>query len=142
MAQVIVHTTPEGNLVVTYPVNPNKTIDEIASSVVPEGIEWFAVEEDDLPAQKKLRNAWEYDGGVVVNISKAKTLTHSLRRKVRSIELAPHDDVIAKQIPGTDATQAEASRQVVREKYAKMQNDIDACTTAEQLQSIVDSLIG
>jgi hypothetical protein len=100
MAQVIVHTAPEGNLVVTHPVNPNKTIDEIASAVVPEGIEWFAVEEDDLPAQKKLRNAWEYDGGVVVNISKAKTLTHSLRRKVRSIELAPHDDVIAKQIPG------------------------------------------
>lgn len=142
MAQVIVHTAPEGNLVVTHPVNPNKTIDEIASAVVPDGIEWFAVEEDDLPAQKNLRNAWEYDDGVVVNVSKAKTLVHSLRRKVRSVELAPYDDVIAKQIPGTDVAQAETSRQAVREKYAKLQNDIDACTTAEQLQSIVDSLIG
>ena len=57
-------------------------------------------------------------------------------------EMQPYDDIIAKQIPGEDATDAEAQRVLIRTKYATKQTEIDACTTVEQLQTIIDEFSG
>ena len=43
---------------------------------------------------------------IVVNLTKAKTIAHEKRRMKREQEFKPHDDIIAKQIPGADATKA------------------------------------
>jgi hypothetical protein len=75
-----------------------------------------------------------------ININKAKSITHDLRRAARSEELAPLDAVIAKQIPGTDAETAEASRQVIRDKYAETQVSIDAAANVAALKTIVKTL--
>jgi hypothetical protein len=55
--------------------------------------------------------------------------------------MKPYDDIIAKQIPGEDATAAEAQRALIRIKYATKQTEIDACTTVEQLQTIIEGMI-
>jgi len=74
---------------------------------------------------------------ITVNIDKAKAISHGLRREARSKEFAPHDEVIAKQIPGADAAAAEAARQAIREKYADVQARIDAAGDAPSLKNIL-----
>jgi hypothetical protein len=72
---------------------------------------------------------------VTINLPKAKQIAHDKRRAMREEEFTPLDAIIAKQIPGKSATDAEAARQVVRDKYDKMQQAIDAATTPERLKT-------
>ena len=72
---------------------------------------------------------------IVVNIDKAKTIAHDMRRSARADEFKPHDEVIMKQIPGVDAQQAEAARQAIRDKYAAIQEQIDAAATTEEIKA-------
>lgn len=74
---------------------------------------------------------------IAINIDKAKTIVHDIRRAKRTAEFAPLD--IKATIP-SEAAAAEAARQVVREKYAAIQADIDLATGVPELKRIVDSL--
>jgi hypothetical protein len=71
---------------------------------------------------------------IVVNIDKAKTIAHDIRRAARAEEFKPYDEVIMKQIPGVDAQAAETARQTIREKYAAIQADIDAAATPGEIK--------
>jgi hypothetical protein len=77
---------------------------------------------------------------IKINIDKAKTIAHEKRREARTAEFAPHDEIIAKRIPGTAEAQAEAARQAIREKYAVIQEEIDAASSVAELSHIVGSL--
>lgn len=70
---------------------------------------------------------------IVVNIDKAKIIGHEMRRAARAEEFKPFDEAIAKQIPG-QIDGAEAARQAIREKYAGIQQSIDAATTPEEIK--------
>jgi hypothetical protein len=72
---------------------------------------------------------------ITVNVNKAKTIAHVLRRKARDEEFKPYDEAIAKQIPG-QSQDAEAARQAIREKYAAMQVAIDAATTFDEIKAV------
>jgi hypothetical protein len=78
--------------------------------------------------------------GIVIDITKAKAITHDMRRAAREKEFAPLDAVIMKQIPGNDALAAEAARQAVREKYAAIQASVDAAADVASLKTIVEQL--
>ena len=77
---------------------------------------------------------------IVINIEKAKGIAHDIRRAKRAEEFAPYDEVIMKQIPDADATEAEASRQAIRDKYATIQTNIDATADVESLTKLVGEL--
>ena len=77
---------------------------------------------------------------ITVNIDKAKVISHDKRREARSAEFGPLDEIIMKQIPGTDAVAVEAERQVIREKYAALQADIDAAVDTNSLKTIIEGL--
>jgi hypothetical protein len=72
---------------------------------------------------------------ITINIDKAKTIAHDKRREARAEEFKPHDEIIMKQIPGADATAAEAARQAIRDKYATMQTAIDSASTVDTIKS-------
>ena len=72
--------------------------------------------------------------GIVINIDKAKTIAHDIRRAARSAEFAPLD--IKATIP-SEATAAETARQVIRDKYAVMQTAIDAATTTDEIKAVL-----
>lgn len=74
---------------------------------------------------------------ITINLNKAKTIAHDIRRAKRTAEFAPLD--VKATIP-SEAVAAEAARQSVREKYAAIQADIDLATGVPELKSIVDSL--
>jgi len=69
--------------------------------------------------------------GIVIDINKAKTIAHEIRRAARSAEFAPLD--IKATIP-FEATEAESKRQSVRDKYTAMQIEIDAASTVDQIK--------
>jgi hypothetical protein len=72
---------------------------------------------------------------IVVNIDKAKTIGHEIRREKRAEEFAPLDEVIMKRIPGTAEAEAEATRQVIRDKYTAIQTQIEAAATPEEIKA-------
>jgi hypothetical protein len=77
---------------------------------------------------------------ITVNLTKAKTIAHDVRRAKRAEEFAPLDEVIMKQIPGADADAAEVSRAGVRTKYATVQTNIDAAVDVAALKTVVESI--
>lgn len=70
---------------------------------------------------------------ITINLDKAKTIGHGMRRAARSAEFAPYDDAIAKQIPG-QMEGAETARQDIRDKYVAIQAAIDAATTPDEIK--------
>jgi hypothetical protein len=72
--------------------------------------------------------------GIVIDVNKAKAIGHDMRRAARAEEFKPFDEAIAKQIPG-QMDGAEEQRQAIREKYAAIQTQIDAATTAEEIKT-------
>lgn len=77
---------------------------------------------------------------ITVNLNKAKVIAHDKRRAARAEEFAPLDAELAKQIPGTNAVAIEAARQAIRDKYATVQNTIDAAGDVAILSGIVAAL--
>ena len=71
---------------------------------------------------------------ITINVTKAKAIAHVVRRAARTEEFKPYDDAIAKQIPG-QVEGAEAARQVIRNKYAAMQTNIDAASTIDEIKA-------
>jgi hypothetical protein len=77
---------------------------------------------------------------IVINIDKAKGIAHEIRRAKRAEEFAPYDEVIMKQIPDANTTEAEASRQAIRNKYATIQTNIDSIADVKSLTTLVSEL--
>jgi hypothetical protein len=69
---------------------------------------------------------------IVINLDKAKAIGHDIRRAERSKEFAPFD--VKATIP-SEAEAAEAARQAVREKYATIQNEIDAAQSPDEIKA-------
>jgi hypothetical protein len=76
------------------------------------------------------------NGMIVVNIDKAKQIAHEIRRDKRAQEFAPLD--VKATIP-SEAVEAESARQVIREKYAVIQQNIDASESPEQIKEAINA---
>ena len=77
---------------------------------------------------------------ITINMDKAKTISHDIRRQKRAEEFKPLDEVIMKQIPGADVQAIEAERQLIRDKYHEIQNNIDLTENIDDLLTIVKTL--
>jgi len=77
------------------------------------------------------------DMGIVIDLTKAKTITHDARRAARAAEFAPLD--VKATIP-SEAVAAEAARAVIRTKYADMQTAVDAAADVAALKTIMEQL--
>ena len=131
----IIYQTPEGGVAVIIPAESAA----LALKDVPEGVPYEIVDEADIPADRFFRNAWvKVDCCVDLDLDKCKAIGHDLRRQKRAEEFAPHDEVIAKQIPGMDAAAVEAARQMVRDKYAEVQDAIDDAETPDEIKAAID----
>jgi hypothetical protein len=134
----IIYPTPEGGVAVIIPAESV----ELALKDVPEGVPYEIVTADKIPSDRFFRNAWKANGKKVeVDLPKAKVIGHDIRRAKRAEEFAPHDDVIAKQIPGKNAVEAETNRQLIRDKYADIQDNIDEATTPNQIKEVLEEIL-
>lgn len=61
MDKRIIYPTPEGGVAVVVPAPEcGLTIEEIASRVIPPGVDYRIVNVSEIPADRTFRNAWEY----------------------------------------------------------------------------------
>ena len=128
----IIYQNSEGGVSV---IIPTESV-ELALKDVPEGVAYEIVEDDSIPADRFFRNAWVANGAAVeVDLDQAKSIGHDIRRQQRAEEFKPFDDIIAKQIPGADATEAEASRAQIRLKYALIQDVINAASDPDEIKT-------
>ena len=74
---------------------------------------------------------------IVINLDKAKNIAHDMRRAKRAEEFAPLD--VKATIP-SEATAAEVARQVIREKYAQVQADINSATTPDEIKAVLENI--
>ena len=134
----IIYQNESGGVSVIHPTG-ELSIEEVAKKDVPAGVAYEIVEDSDIPSDRTFRNAWVMgDCCVEHDLDKCKAIGHERRRAARAEEFAPYDDIIAKQIPGMDATEAEAARQAIRDKYAAMQAAIDAATSPAAIKAALD----
>jgi hypothetical protein len=137
MNQRIIYPTPEGGVAVIIPA---KSV-ELALKDVPEGVAYEIVEDDDIPSDRFFRGAWVMgDCCIEHDLDRCREIGHQHRRAARSEEFAPHDEVIAKQIPGVDAVAAEAARQEIRDRYALIQNVIEGASTPEEIKTALEGV--
>ena len=129
----IIYQNPDGGVSVVTPSG------EVPIEDLPEKLgltDYEIVEDDVIPTDRTFRNAWVKTGATVVeDLTKSKALGHDMRRRKRAEEFKPYDDLISKQIPGSDTDTAEASRATIRTKYATMQTSIDEATTTELIKT-------
>jgi hypothetical protein len=77
------------------------------------------------------------DMGIVIDLTKAKAITHDARRTARAAEFAPLD--VKATIP-SEAAAAEAARAAIRTKYADIQTAVDAAADVAALKTIMEQL--
>ena len=75
--------------------------------------------------------------GIVIDLTKAKAITHDARRAARAQEFAPLD--VKATIP-SEAVAAEEARAAIRTKYADIQTAVDAAADVAALKTIMEQL--
>lgn len=141
MNKRIIVSNPDGSVSIIIPIaSSGLTVEEIAVKDSG-GLPYVIVDEAAVPTDRVFRSAWKTDpvNIIAVDVTKAKNLTHEMRRAKRAAEFAPHDEVISKQIPGTDFTVAETARATIRARYSTIQESIDACSTITSLKAVIDT---
>jgi len=112
---------------------------ELALKDVPTGVPYEIVDAADIPSDRTFRNAWVIgDGCVEHDLDQCRAIGHDKRRAARTEAFAPFDEIIAKQIPGADALEAEAARVVIRDKYAEVQVAIDAAADPDEIKAALE----
>jgi len=132
----IIYQSESGGVAV---IIPTESVD-LALKDVPEGVAYEIVEEADIPSDRTFRGAWVANGAAIeIDLDAAKSIGHDRRRQQRAEEFKPFDEVIAKQIPGADATAAEEARQSIREKYALIQDAIDIASDPDTIKLALEA---
>jgi hypothetical protein len=131
----IIYTNNEGGISVIIPTG-ELSIAQVAAKDVPAGAAFEIVEDSAIPSDRTFRNAWVMGNCCVDHdLGKCKEIGHHKRRAARAEEFAPHDEVIAKQIPGADAAAAEVARQAIRDKYSSIQEAIEDAKTLDEIKA-------
>lgn len=130
----IIYQNDDGGVSIIIP-SPGCSVTE-AQKAVPPGVSFTIKDKSEIPADRTFRNAWEKSGSDVVhNMTKVKAIAHDKRRARRDELFKPHDEIIAKQIPGKDAAVAESARVQIRNADAAMQVAIDAAVNPDEVKA-------
>ena len=136
----LIYTNDDGSVSIIVPA-PGVSIEE-AAKAVPAGKQYTIAKDTDIPADRTFRDARRPCNvkKIRTDVTKAKNISHEIRRKKREEEFKPFDEIIAKQIPGKSQQEAEAERVKIRNKYDQLQARIDSATTEEQLKQILSEI--
>ena len=138
--QVIIWDDPKTKITSVMAPAGGNTPEECVKKYLPEGITDYSIVEDSvLPKDRQFRNAWRKDGTAIKeDLTESKKLAHKHRRSKRTKEFKPYDDIVMKQIPGSDTTEAEAERVKIRDKYATMQTSIDNASDVAAIKTALN----
>lgn len=108
-----------------------------ANGLTVQQVPYKLVEESEIPTCRMFRSAWRTtdETPLVEDAEVAKEVAHDLRRAKREEEFAPLDKAVVIATANPEAlAEAEAARQEVRDRYAVIQTEIDACADCQALR--------
>lgn len=141
METIVIYTNPDGKVSVMTPnLDCGLTLEEIIANDLPEGSTNITITDSTvLPEDSLFWDSWSIVNSVVMeNITIAKEFSHNIRRRYRDREFLPWDRKVT--IP-SEAAAAEAERELIRQKYAQIQIDIDAASDMTMLRTVVKSFV-
>ena len=116
------------------------SIEQVAKKDVPAGVRYEIVDVSEVPSDRTFRGAWVMgDCCIDHDLDKCKAIGHDRRRAARAEEFKPYDEIIAKQIPGVTAVEAEAARQAIRDKYATIQDAIESAEDPDAIKAALEA---
>lgn len=138
---VIACEMPDGTVSVVHPA-PGMATNDVVKDIPVDAIHSEVVDDSTLPGDRIFRNAWtkaSVGQPVVEDLPKAREIAHNRRRARRDADFAPHDEVFAKQVPGSDFDGAEAARVAIRAEDDARQIAIDAAANPTALKALMAS---
>ena len=116
------------------------SIEQVAKKDVPAGVPYEIVDVSEVPSDRTFREAWVMgDCCIDHDLDKCKAIGHDRRRAARAEEFKPYDEIIAKQIPGVTAVEAEEARQAIRDKYATIQDAIESAEDPDAIKAALEA---
>ena len=116
------------------------SIEQVAKKDVPAGVPYEIVDVSEVPSDRTFRGAWVMgDCCIDHDLDKCKAIGHDRRRAARAEEFKPYDEIIAKQIPGVTAVEAEEARQAIRDKYATIQDAIESAEDPDAIKAALEA---
>ena len=136
--KVIIYTNEDQQLHVVHLTHEATSYEHEAAKVVPDGIAYEVIDSSELPNSRMFRNAWVAKSNAVeVDLESARVIAHEQRRISRDEEMKPHD--LGVTIPGKEES-AEVERVRLREKYAKLQTEIDSSDNVDALELLITDI--
>lgn len=136
---IITGTNEDGDLVVIVPAK-DFSLDYVLKNAVPKNVSGARLANSSKLPDIDLRAAWKDDGkDVVIDMDKAKSIAHDLRRFKRDEYFEPRLEIIRKDsmgIPlksGESAASAKAENKAYKDSDDILQNDIDNSSESELL---------
>ena len=119
----ILYTNAEGTVCVVTQVNKNKTLEELAAKVVPEGISYEIIEDSAVPNDRSFRDAWKQNSKTIeTDMTKAREVHKQKIRYSRELLLMELDVEFQKALETDDAakkTEVIAKKQALRDAPAR-----------------------
>ena len=127
----IIWTEPSGQVAVLYPILPV----EDCIKDVPSGLDYFIVEDSDIPKNTFFSQAWKIvDGKIEMDITKAREVHRENIRIARQEKLAELDIEFQRALESSsDTSTIVAKKQALRD--APADSDIDAATDEAGLKA-------
>jgi hypothetical protein len=109
------------------------SIEEVAAKDVPPNTPYRIVNDDEVPSDRTFRNAWEDNGGIKVNMPKAKDITKDRLRAERKPLLEAQDIAFQRALEtGADTLNIVKEKQRLRD----ITKQVDALTSIDELKAL------
>ena len=127
----IIYPTETG-IAIIHPTG-ELSIEEVAAKDVPAGVSFRIVNDDEVPIDRTFRNAWEDNGGIKVNMPKAKDITKDRLRAERA-PLLEAQDVAFQRALESGASTAEIVKE--KQRLRDITKKVDALTSLDELKAL------
>ena len=127
----IIYSTKKG-IAIIHPTG-ELSIEEVAEKDVPAGVSFRIVDESEIPTDRTFRNAWKDEGGIKVDMGKAKDITKDRLRNERKPLLEAQDIAFQRALETGASTAAIVSE---KQRLRDITKQVDALASLDELKAL------
>jgi len=127
----IIYSTKKG-IAIIHPTG-ELSIEEVAAKDVPAGVSFRIVDESEIPTDRTFRNAWKDEGGIKVDMGKAKDITKDRLRNERKPLLEAQDVAFQRALESGASTAAIVSE---KQRLRDITKQVDALASLDELKAL------
>jgi len=127
----IIYSTKKG-IAIIHPTG-ELSIEEVAAKDVPANVSFRIVDESEIPTDRTFRNAWKDEGGIKVDMGKAKDITKDRLRNERKPLLEAQDVAFQRALETGASTAAIVSE---KQRLRDITKQVDALASLDELKAL------